>query len=33
MAIGPAVAVANQGVGYTWYFIVETNANTGSAST
>jgi hypothetical protein len=28
MAIGPAVAVATQGTGYTWFFTVQTNATT-----
>jgi len=28
MAIGPAVSVATQGTGYTWYFTVQTNATT-----
>jgi hypothetical protein len=28
MAIGPAVAVATAGTGYTWYFTLQTDANT-----
>jgi hypothetical protein len=28
MAIGPAVSVATQGTGYTWYFTVQTNSST-----